>query len=687
MQRYGVAVNPVAANLLALWPSAAAGAPAVNNNYQTFNPNQQDNVSALLKLDYSLSPGHTVSGRYVGSTGNQLNLAQSPYPGFFNSNDTRVHNFAANLNSIFSPRLMNQVVFAAGYTFYFVKEQDPSLSPIAAGLNTGVDQQGSLRGLPILRISNFAQFGTTSPTGRALWTGHVTNYLTYISGRHTLKIGGEYRRQQNNVFFYVNGRGTFAWDGTRGPWASDTSVSLGLRALSDFLAGTPTNNNGAVIVRGDLERDYLQNFGDWWVQDHWQVTPKLNVNLGVRWSYVGPLWDRQDAITSFTLENGFERVGPNGVSLWKKDFNNFAPRLGFAYQASSRIVLRGGYGLYYDAPAINSMVANLNMPNGGADGIHANPAGPDPVFTITRSNVTLAPNQPVFPSTATPQNVGAFGMSKDWRLSYMQNYHLNVQARLNGGTLAQIGYVGSRGTALPLLRSVNPVVGGRRRHAARYPLLAAINIQESSGNSNYNSLQAVLRVSRWKHFTVNANYTYAKSLDNGSGVRSILPANSFDLRREYGPSGSDNRHTLTGLVNYDVPVWTGRLPLLFQGWQLNSLFTAQSGDPLDLLSGTNRSGVLDNRDRVDVTGDWRTGIPARASAFAPQPWFNPRAFVPAAAGTFGNIGRNSIYGPGAVTIDFSVSKDLPIRESLQAQFRIETYNMFNRINWGLLDSP
>jgi hypothetical protein len=682
MQRYGVAMNPVAESLLTLWPSEANGAPAVNNNMTTINPNQTDNVSGLIKLDYSISPKHTLSSRYLGTTGNQVVAAPSPYTPFLGSNDTRMHNFAVNLNSALSPRLMNQLILGASYTFYYVKEQDPGGNPIAAGLNTGVSQTGTLRGLPALRISNFAQLGRDSPTGRALWTGHITNHLAYIVGRHTLKLGGEYRRQDNNVFFYVNGRGTFAWDGTRGPWATDTSVSLGLRALSDFLAGTPTNNSGAVIVRGGLERDYLHNLGDWWLQDHWQVNSKLNLNYGVRWSYVGPFRDKQDKITSFTLENGFERIGPNGVPLWRKDYNNFAPRLGFAYQAVSRLVVRGGYGIYYDAPASNSFVANLSMPNGGADGIHANPAGPDPVFTISQPNVTFAANQPVFPTNATPRSVGAFGVNKDWRLGYLQNYHLHVQARLHSGVLAQVGYVGSHGTALPLLRSVNPVVGGRRLHADRYPLLAAINIQETAGNSNYNSLQASLRVTSWKRLTVNANYTYAKSLDNGPGARSTLPANSFNLRREYGPSGFDNRHILTGLVNHELPGWGARLPLLTRGWQVNSLFTAHTGDPLDLLSGTNRSGALDNRDRVDVVGDWRTGIPARASSFAPVPWFNPRAFAAAATGTFGNIGRNALYGPGMVNIDFSFFKEFPIRENLRTQFRVEIYNLFNRANWG-----
>ena len=115
---------------------------------------------------------------------------------------------------------------------------------------------------------------------------------------------------------------------------------------------------------------------------------------------------------------------------------------------------------------------------------------------------------------------------------------------------------------------------------------------------------------------MNANYTFAKSLDNASNVRNSLPADSFNLRREYGPSNFDIKQVFTGFIIYDVPSFTSRMPRLTQGWQLNTLLTAHSGEPIDFLSGTNRSATLNNRDRVDVVGDWATGIPARANAFA-----------------------------------------------------------------------
>lgn len=691
LQRYGTPVNPVATNLLAFWPARYDQLPAAANNFVADDRNTRESYNGLLKLDYAISSKHSLSARYIGSAAKSVRQSAVPYREFFLVPVTHFHNVSINLNSTLSPRIVNQLVLATNYYLLSFNDLDTSFDPVAAGLNTGVPQDGTLRGSPTLRISGFAGAGSQSPTGRIDTTGHITNSLSYVGGRHAWKFGGEYRRAHFDIFFHTNKRGSFSWDGTRGPWAADATVSAPLRALSDFLAGTPTNNNGATIVRGELQRDYNQNTVDWWVHDNWQANPRLNINFGVRWSYLGPLSGTRGTISSFSLARGFESVGRNGVNLWAKDWNNFAPRVGFAYRAASRTAIRGGYGIFYDVPAINSFVANLNMPNGGSDGIHANPAGLDPVFTITSTGLSIVSGQAIFPVNAVPRNVGAFGVSEDFRMAYVQNFNLNVQHQLNSNTVAQVGYVGSRGTKLPLLRSVNPVVNGQRLHLNQYPSLGAINIQESIANSNYNSLQTSLRTTRWKRVTLNANYTWAKSLDNGSVVRGTIPANSFNLRREYGPSSFDNRHIFTGFAIYDVHALGSRLPRLTRGWQLNALITGNTGEPLDLLSGTNRSGTLDNRDRVDVVGDWRSGVPDRANPFAVAPWFNPRAFAAAAAGTFGNIGRNALRGPGFGSVDFSIFKETAVTERLRTQFRVEIFNLFNRANYsnpgGSLNAP
>ncbi|MCX6598033.1 MAG: TonB-dependent receptor [Acidobacteria bacterium] len=680
LTRYNVPVSSVSNNLLSFWPSRYNALPNTINNLVAGDRNDYDSYNGIGKIDYAIGASNNLSVRYFGGTGKQTAEAGVPYREYFQVAPSRMHNVAVNLTSTLSPRLVNQLLLGTNYFLQVFNDSDTSQNPIAAGLNTGVSQDGTLRGSPSLRITNFTGASATQPLGRIDTTGHITNNLSWTVGKHQLKFGGEYRRAHFDVFYDTNKRGTFNFDGTRGPWSADPAVSAPLRSLADFMAGYLTGNNGATIVRGQLQRDYRMNNIDWWVHDNVQLTSKLNVNFGVRWSYVGPLYDTDKSITAFRPGVGFRNVGSGGEDTWTKDFNNFAPRFGFAYNMRPKTVIRGSYGFFYDVPPMNFIIANTGMPNGGSAGVHANPAGPDPVFTQTRNGINITPNELIFPTNVTPTNVGAFGVSPDFRTPYVQNFNLNIQQQLSSNVILQMGYVGSRGTKLSLLRSINPVVGGRRLLADQFPTLGGVNILESIANSNYNSFQTQLRVTRVKRFTMTANYTWAKALDNGSNVRNALPANSFNLRREYGPANFDIRHIFTGFVSYDVPNWAPKFPRLGKGWQLNSLMTFHTGEPLDVLSGTNRSLTLDNRDRADLVGDPFSGVASRATPFGAIPFFNPAAFRPAATGTFGNIGRNAFYGPGFGAVDFSIFKDTPITERIKAQFRVEIFNILDRAN-------
>jgi hypothetical protein len=681
LARYNIPVSPVATNLLTFWPARNNALPATINNFVAGDRNDYDSYNGIGKLDYAIGRGNTLSVRYFGGTGKQTAENGVPYREYFQVAPSRMHNVAVNLTSTITPRLVSQLLLGTNFFLQVFNDSDTSFNPIAAGLNTGVPQDGSLGGSPTLRITNFAGASATQPLGRIDTTGHITENLSWTVGRHQWKFGGEYRRSHFDVFYDTNKRGSFTWDGTRGPWATDSTVSAPLRSLSDFLAGYLTSNNGATIVRGQLQRDYRQNTLDWWVHDNIQVSSKFNLNLGVRWSYVGPLFDTRSSITSFLLGRGFVNIGKDN-RLWQRDMNNFAPRLGFAYNLRSGTVLRGSYGLFYDVPPLNFIVANTGMPNGGSAGVHANPAGPDPVFTQTVSGLNIVAGVPIFPANVTPRNVGAFGVSPDFRTPYVQNYNLNLQQQLGGNVLVQMGYVGSKGTKLSLLRSVNPVRGGSRLYINEFPALGGINILESIANSNYNSFQTQVRVTKVKNFTLTGNYTWGHSIDNGSNVRNSLPANSFDLSRERGSSNFDIRHIFTGFVTYDVPSFGSRMLRLTRGWQINTLVTAHTGEPIDFLSGTNRSLTLDNRDRVDLVGPVTVGVQDPATPFGARRYFAASAFAAAATGTFGNIGRNVLYGPGFGALDFSVFKDTAITERLKSQFRLEIFNLFNRANFA-----
>src|SRR5215472_17098737 len=682
LAQYGVAVNPVSLNLLSLWPASTRTGAATANNYLSNGRNEYNSFNGIIKIDHTFNEKHSISARYFGGTGTQTADVGSHIRDFFQVAPSHMHNFSVVENAILSPSVVNQVTLGVNYFLQTFNDANTSFNPLALGLNTGVTDP-TLIGAPKITISGFDYVGATQPLGRIDTTGHITDNLTWTRGRHQVKLGGEYRRARLDVFYQINKRGTFVFDGTRGPWASDASLSNNLRAMADFLAGYPSNSSGAVIVLGDLQRDYYQNSFDWWAHDTFRVTPKLTLNFGVRYTYHGVLHDANNNITSFVPGTGFAGPGNGLDSLYHKDWNNFAPRFGFAYTPTrnGKTVIRGAYGIFYDVPALNFFVANTGLPNGGAAGVNANPGGLNPVYTITAKNVVFQPGVPVFGNSGPVPPYGAFGISQDFRTPYVQNFNLNIQRQLSSTTILQAGYVGSLGRKLPVLLDINQPVGGIRPYAAQYPTLAAIDTVFSAANSDYNSLQVQLRQSLRKGLSATFNYTYGHAIDDTSDVRNTLPTNSYDLKDERGNSTFDIRHIVTSFVSYQLP-GSRFAPRLTQGWQVNSLFTIHGGTPLNILAGTNRSGTGENRDRVDVIGDAFNGFSSSIPGSLAIQYITKAAFANPAVGSFGNLGRNALYGPGFGAVDFSVFKNTPINEKVRAEFRVEIFNLFNRVNYA-----
>jgi hypothetical protein len=682
LAQYSVPVNPVSLNLLTIWPASTRTGAATTNNYLSNGRNEYNSFNGIIKIDHRINEKHSISARYFGGTGTQTADVGSHIRDFFQVAPSHMHNVSIVENAILTPTIVNQLTLGVNYFLQTFNDANTSFDPLALGLNTGVTDP-TLLGSPKLTINGFDYVGATQPLGRIDTTGHITDNLTWSRGRHQVKFGGEFRRARLDVFYQINKRGSFTFDGTRGPWASDTTLSGNVRSVADFLAGYPTNSSGAVIVQGALQRDYYQNSFDWWVHDTVRISPKLNLNFGVRYTYQGVLHDANNNVTVFTPDKGF--VGPgNGLdSLYPKDLNNFAPRFGFAYtpMRNGKTVIRGAYGVFYDVPALNFFTANTGLPNGGAAGVNANPGGPNPVYTITARNVVFQPGVPVFGNAGPVPPFGAFGIDQNYRTPYVQNFNLNIQRQLSSSTVLQAGYVGSLGRKLSVLRDINQPINGVRPYSVLYPTLATIDSVFSMANSSYNSFQAQLRQSFYRGLSASFNYTYGHAIDNTSDVRNTVPTNSYDLKNERGNSTFDIRHIVTSFVSYQIPgsKWA---PLLTKGWQVNSLFTVHGGTPLNILAGTNRSGTGENRDRVDLVADPFAGFSSTIPNSLAIQYITKAAFANPATGTFGNLGRNAIYGPGFGSVDFSVFKSTSIRERLKAEFRVEIFNLFNRVNYA-----
>jgi hypothetical protein len=679
MNQFGVAVNPVSRNLLALWPAESRVGPAVANNFTSTDPNTYDSTNGIVKVDHQLNSIFNVSARYFGGGGDQIAQTNSPYLAYFQAVPSRMHNVSLVTTGVLTSHLVNQLVVGYNYFKQTFNSADFSADPIAMGFNTGVNDP-LLAGPPNITISGFAQVGGTQPLGRVDKTIHVTNNLSYAAGAHQIKVGGEGRIAKLNVFYDSNKRGTFTYDGTSGPWAGSASTaSAALKSLADFMAGTYATG---IIVRGNTHHDYFQNSFDLYVQDVWAATPKLTFNFGLRYTYPGVLGASDTKLTTFLPERGMVSVD----QLYPRDKRDLSPRGGFTYvpRESRKTVIRSSYGLFYDVFAVAFFTANTGFANGGALGVGNNPGGESPVFSITQRRLTVANGVPIFGTAAQPP-YGAFGVSQDLELPYVVNFNVNVEQQVAAHTIAQIGYVGTRGHRLALMRDINAPTPGaavaqaRRPYAALYPDLAAINQLESIGRSEYNSLQMSLIQSASHGLSGRVNYTLSHAMDNGSEARNTLPMIQNDIDADWGNAAFDIRHVLGAGFSYSLPAMGSSR--FGDGWQLNMIATIQSGSPFNITTGTDASGTGVRSDRPNLVSDPYAGVIQPASPLSVQ-YFNPAAFAAPAAGTFGNLQRNALYGPGFKTVDMSVFKTTKLTAGTSLQIRCEIFNIFNTINWA-----
>ncbi len=459
--------------------------------------------------------------------------------------------------------------------------------------------------------------------------------------------------------------------------------------MADFLAGS-VNTNQSTIIFGDRQRNYYLNGVNGFVQDSWKAKPNLTLNFGLNWNFQSPLSDPTNRISTFIPQlGGITYVGQGITTLYPRDWKNFGPRFGFAYTPGhqDKIVVRGGYGVFYQVPNVNYFGDN-SPSNNGATGVLSNPGGRSPVYTLTNpAPYTIRDGQPIFGSSTQPTGpFGAFSVSQDFRTGYVQNSNLNVQIQLNRAMVLETGYTGSLSRGLPVTLDINQVPLGStgpnlnvfRPYYAQFPNLTTINQVASVGNGYYNGLIASLRTNNYHGFSTKVNYTYGHSRDDLSSTRGTIPQNSYCLRCDYGNSSYDVRHSFIAYIGYSVPD-PARFKALLGGWQLNTLITAYTGTPFTVVSGTNTSRTGENADRAQVVGDPFANVPADQPGQVAY-FFNPNAFALPAAGTYSNQARNSFRGPNIYQTDFSAFKTNHITERVSLQLRMEMFNLFNRRN-------
>ncbi|MBI4853469.1 MAG: carboxypeptidase regulatory-like domain-containing protein [Acidobacteria bacterium] len=671
--------NPLSTVLLKLFPSE--NNPGARNNFAFSSNNINDSDNFLVKIDHKIRENLNLSGRYVFGDGMQIfpltSGFGSPLSQYQTVVPTRVQLVGLNLVQLFGNNILNET--RVGYNRFFqdFSPLDKGFDPASIGLITG-----STGGLPTITLAGFTSLGapTNVPRGRVSSAFQLVDNFTLISGSHTYKIGGEYRRAIVNSFNDTFSRGRIDFSN-----------------LANFLAGiaVPTNTT---IARGATRRDTFNNTFAFFFQDDWKIRRNLTLNYGIRYEYVGVFSDENDRLSNFVPNLGLVRVGATGLSeLYEPDHNNFAPRIGFAYDfhGKNRLIIRGGYGIFYDALSQDFFLSQ---------GFAAGSVGTNPIAGLGTFTVNFAPtarvpfglNIPIFTSASINAVAAAplFAVDRKLRTPYSQNFNLNVQYAVRANTVLQISYVGSTGTRLFRLRDINQPTPGpiatrqsRRPFNTQFPQFSSINYLETTANSNYHALQTFVRQRFSNGLDFFLSYTYSKSIDDASngifsGTRGVsFPQDSNNLRAERSVSNFDIKNRFTFNFVYELnflPKLLNRLPkAVTEGWQLSGIYTLSTGFPATAFLSTDVSGVGNFNDRPNAVSDPNSGL-EKVNSF-----FNTKAFSLPRTGTFGTAGRNTIIGPRFNVADFSINKRTKISEKLAIQFRAEIFNIFNHPNFGL----
>ena len=694
----GGPTNPVIARLLARnpWPTPNRPLPLFDNsgepNLFVTTPASNDVDSLIAKIDHSFNKDNQLTGRYFFGTSDQsfplAILAGNILPGYNTVTPTTVHLVSISYLKILSTNKVNELRF--GYNRFdegFFPE-DNDFDPRSIGLNTGITNDQDF-GLPQIRIQDdlgIANIGATLsvPRARVDSNFHVIDNFSWKRDRHDLKFGYEFRRTTVDQFFDAGYRGR-----------------LDFGSLADFLSGTLSGGRAA---RGNSNRNTFQNSHAGYVQDTLRWSPQLTLNLGLRWDYFGVIEEKNNLLSNFSPTAGLVQVGSPGLPrLYERDWNNFSPRLGLAWNVNGdgKTVVRAGWGLFYDAFSQDFFAGQLPF-NTFNPGPAFNPVGPAPVLFSFSTEPVIVDGVPIFTDFLDSD---VFAVDPNLRTPYIQNYNLNIQRELFRNVVMEVGYVGSTGKKLFRYRDINqplnPSVSSARPFdngpfAPSGGTFFYVNHLETTAFSNYNALQTSFSVRDRKGFSTEIYYTWSHSIDNASDGQDYVanatqPDNSHCTRCEKANSNFDNRHRFVVSASYALPNLSESHPRLGKGWQLNTIVTMRSGNPFHLTLFDDYNNTGEFFPRPDLIGD------PYAGTSEPDRFINLAAFKvpctldgsgPGASscipGTwhFGSLGRNALRGPSYHNVDFSIFKDTDITENLRIQLRAEVFNIFNHPNFS-----
>jgi hypothetical protein len=724
-------IDPVGRNIINVSPDPNTGTPGqVDNNFVhtpiTANRTDQFDVRADQLVGHSFN----LFGRYSFSDTDSFRPAPRPGLSEGSFNDTfgsalwRAQALALGATWTASPALLFESRF--GWTrgnFYNVPPNFGSGCPEELiGLKGAPDDESICGGLPVMNFpgGNLRRIGRTTsvPQFQTPRSYSFRESVSWIKGTHGLKVGGEFLHAETGIRDVSALLGAFTYSGRftgqNGEWQG---------GLADMLLGFPTR----------YQQDSNTVFNQWqkiyslYAQDDWKVSQKLTLNFGLRWEFSTPARERDFQWSNFDPSRTAFVFAESGdlfsESLVHPDYNNFGPRIGFAYSVTSRTVIRSAYGIFYN-----------HTSRMGREGL----LGFNPPFivqgdmNISGSNTLKASNAIFRLQDGIPDGVvdigkvnlatvGRKGQAMDQRNTYVQQWNFGIQRELPANFLFDVSYVGGKGSKLAAFRNLNqnlvsfnpttgaPIAGPRP--LAGFGLNGDIQYLENGGISNYHSLQGKLE-KRFSHgLSMLVSYTWGKALTDavdhlatsgaGNGVDVGVfrePQDGNNRASQYGPAEFDLTHRFVASAIWQLPYGRGRqfgsgssraADFVLGGWEFSPIITAQTGLALTVNQAVLLNLGGERRSRPNRVGDGTLPSDQRTV----DRWFDTNAFVilqtdPTRPGfvpnqAFGNSGIGVVRGPGLFNVDFNLAKNFAITERHTLQFRAEFFNALNPANFGV----
>ncbi len=660
-------IDPLAAKILAMYP--LPNLPGSAGNYLAQPIGQTDNWQVNARLDQRITDMDQLTLRY--SYGH--NNLYEPYaenstqvPGYGDYLYDRGDNALIRYVHVLSPSTVNSLMLGFNRATRLLLPQNYQANVNQLWGVNYLPTDPADYGFPSVSVAGLSQVGdvTSLPINRHPTSYQFSDSLTTIKHNHALSIGAGYLWQDQNGILDVYGRGSMSFAG-----------ALSGSGIGDLLLGLPTfaiqsTFNNTQTLRTSTASGYIQ--------DDWKVTPRLTLNLGLRYEFNTPPTDPTNRMAAYDFATGqVEQVGTHGLSRSgiQPDYKDFAPRVGFAWSPTPHTVIRGGYGIYYDAGMV---VVN--------SALYFNP----PYFNIrvffpSQSGLlTLANPFPLNQSFVPPPSLST--LSPNLTTANIQAWNYTVERELPSAGTLTLSYAGSKGTHLIYSRNINQPPPGPGDPSTRVPnpAFGGIDYIDSGANSSFNSFQASFNRPLRAGLSVLAAYTYSKSIDDTSAFEPTqtdqnFPQNSYNYAAERALSSFDMRHRATVAYVYRLPFRNRWL----RNFEQSGILTVQSGQPFTPLlqfdnSNTgNTGGAGSGYDRPNVVGNWHLANPT------PQEWFNTAAFAIPPQYTFGNAGRNILSGPGLATLDISLERRFQIGERNAIIFDAQAFNALNRVNFDM----